>query len=202
MEEDEGTGGSGFDQGEVTALLKDWARGDEAAADRLFSLVYSELREIAKGYFRRESASQTLQPTALVHEAYFRLVDQTRVEWKNSGHFFAVASQAMRRILVDQARSRATAKRGSGREALPLEVEVIVETAVPAVDVLALDQALGRLAAVDSDLARLVDLRFFGGMTLEETAVLSGRSLATVKRDWRAARAFLHRQLGWTAPSP
>lgn len=196
------TGPDGPGEGEVTALLRDWARGGPVAAERLFELVYAELRAIARSYFRRERAGQTLQPTALVHEAFLKLVDQTRVEWKNRGHFFAVASRAMRRILVDHARARAAAKRGSGQEPLALGVEVAAETPVPAIDVLALDQALERLAAADPELARFVELRFFGGMTLEETAQLMDRSLASVKRDWRAARAFLHRELGLVAASP
>ena len=161
-----------------------------------------ELRAIAGSYFRRERAGQTLQPTALVHEAYLRLVDQTRVEWKNRGHFFAVASQAMRRALVDHARSRAAAKRGGGLEPETLGVELATPTPMPPIEVLALDQALDRLAAVDPELARVVELRFFGGLTLEETAEVAGRSLASVKRDWRAARAFLHRELGLLAERP
>ena len=189
-------------RGEVTAMLGAWRHGEREAAERLFELVYLELRAIAGSYFRRERAGQTLQPTALVHEAYLRLVDQTRVEWKNRGHFFAVASQAMRRALVDHARSRAAAKRGGGLEPETLGVEVATPTPMPPIEVLALDQALDRLAAVDPDLARVVELRFFGGLTLEETAEVASRSLASVKRDWRAARAFLHRELGLLAEGP
>ena len=155
-------------RGEVTAMLGAWRQGEREVAERLFELVYLELRAIAGSYFRRERVGQTLQPTALVHEAYLRLVDQTRVEWKNRGHFFAVASQAMRRALVDHARSRAAAKRGGGLELEPLGVEVATQTPVPPIEVLALDQALDRLAAVDPDLARVVELRFFGGLTLEK----------------------------------
>ncbi len=186
-------------RGEVTAMLAAWRHGEREAAERLFELVYLELRAIAGNYLRRERAGQTLQPTALVHEAYLRLVDQTRVEWKNRGHFFAVASQAMRRALVDHARSRAAAKRGGGVEPEALSVEMAAETPVAPIDILALDQALDRLAAADPELARVVELRFFGGLTLEETGEVAGRSLASVKRDWRAARAFLHRELGLLA---
>ncbi|MFN7943025.1 MAG: ECF-type sigma factor [Thermoanaerobaculia bacterium] len=190
------------ERGEVTALLCAWASGGPEVAERIFELVYSELRAIAANHFRRERVGQTLQPTALVHEAYLRLVDQTRVEWKNRGHFFAVASQAMRRALVDHARARAAAKRGRGLEPETLRVEVAAETPVSPIDVLALDQALDRLAAADAQLARVVELRFFGGLTLEETTEVAGRSLASVKRDWRAARAFLHRELGLLAERP
>lgn len=189
-------------RGEVTVLLEKWALGDPQAAERLFESVYRELRAIARNYFRREHAGQTLQPTALVHEAYLRLVDQTRVEWKNSGHFFAVASQAMRRVLVDHARSRDAAKRGGGQEPAALEFDVPAQAQLPPVDLLALEQALERLAALDVGLVRVVELRFFGGMTLEETAEITGRSLASVKRDWRAARAFLHSELGMLAAPP
>lgn len=189
-------------RGDVTGLLESWERGDPGAADRLFERVYGELRAIAALQFRRERPEQTLQPTALVHEAYVRLVDQTRIRWKNRGHFFAVAAQAMRRILVDHARGRAAGKRGAGVAPLSLGVDLAAETPVALLDLLALDRALDRLAAADADQARVVELRFFGGLTLEETAEADGRSLATIKRDWRTARAFLHRELGLLAGEP
>lgn len=189
-------------RGEVTDLLEAWQRGETGAADRLFEHVYGELRAIAALQFRRERPAQTLQPTALVHEAYVRLVDQTRVRWKNRGHFFAVAAQAMRRILVDHARARAAGKRGAGVAPLSLGVDLAEETPVAPLDLLALDRALDRLAAADADQARVVELRFFAGLTLEETAESDGRSLATIKRDWRTARAFLHRELGLLAGEP
>ena len=188
-------------RGEVTAMLGAWQHGEREAAERLFELVYRELRAIAGQYFRRERAGQTLQPTALVHEAYLRLVDQTRVEWKNRGHFFAVASQAMRRALVDHARSRDAAKRGGGAEPEPLGVEVPTPTPMPPIDVLALDQALDRLAAADPELARVVELRFFGGLSMEDTASALGISLRTAQSDWAFARAWLYRALtGTKAP--
>lgn len=182
-------------RGDVTTLLESWARREPGAADRLFALVYSDLRAMAQAQFRRERADQTLQPTALVHEAYLRLVDQTRVQWKSRGHFFAVAAQAMRRILVDHARGRAAEKRGAGLAPLALEIEVAAPAPVPPLDLLALDRALDRLADADPVQAQIVELRYFGGLTLEETAETVGRSLATVKRDWRTARAFLHREI-------
>lgn len=189
-------------RGEVTDLLEAWQRGETGAADRLFEHVYGELRSIAVLQFRRERPEQTLQPTALVHEAYLRLIDQTRVHWRNRGHFFAVAAQAMRRILVDHARARAAGKRGAGVAPHSLGVDLAEETPVAPIDLLALDRALDRLAAADRDQARIVELRFFGGLTLEETAEADGRSLATIKRDWRTARAFLHRELGLLAAEP
>ena len=188
--------------GEITRWLGALRAGDREALDRLVPLLYDELRGLARRLLEQERPGQTLTPTALVHEAYLRLVDQTRVEWKNRGHFFAVASQAMRRALVDHARARAAAKRGGGVEPEPLGIEVATPNPVPPIEVLALDQALDRLAAVDPELARVVELRFFGGLTLEETAEVSGRSLASIKRDWRAARAFLHRELGLLAERP
>ncbi len=190
------------ERGEVTALLAAWSTGDKAALERLMPLVYAELRAIAARHVRREPAGATLQATAVVHEAYLRLVDQRRVQWKNRGHFFAVASQAMRRILVDHARARHAAKRGGGAEPASWIVDVAQETPVAPIDVLALDQALSLLSAADSEQARIVELRFFGGLTVEEIAELLGRSEATVKRDWRTARAFLHRELGLSASSP
>lgn len=202
MSREDGTDEAVSGRGEVTALLEAWSRGEGEAPERLMALVYGELRAIAGRYFRRERSDRTLQPTGLVHEAYLKLVDQTRVEWKNRGHFFAIASQAMRRILVDHARARRAEKRGAGAAALTLGVDLAQETPVEPIDVLALDQALARLAAADAEQARIVELRYFGGLTLEETAEAVGRSLATVKRDWRTARAFLHRELGMLAPPP
>jgi RNA polymerase sigma factor (TIGR02999 family) len=173
---------------EVTGLLQAWSRGDEAARDRLFPLVYQELKRRAASYLRRERAGHTLQPTALVHEAYLRLSEQNE-GWKNRAQFFAVASQIMRRILVDDARRRHAAKRnitlGEGMLASdPREVDLI-----------ALDAALDQLAAADPRQARMVELRFFGGLTQKEVGDLLGVSLATVNREWRLAKAWLYQRI-------
>ena len=162
--------------------------------ERLVPLVYEELRSMAARYLRSENPGHTLQPTALVHEAYLKLVDQKRVRWKNRAHFYGVASQAMRRILLDHARSRDAAKRGGGRTRVA--VSDTPGGAEPReVDLIALDQALSRLSVLDVDQARIVELRYFGGLTVEETAEVVGVSMATIERDWRSARAWLHREL-------
>jgi RNA polymerase sigma factor (TIGR02999 family) len=183
-------------QGEVTRLLLAWNAGDHSALERLMPLVYDELRRLAELHFRRERAGHTLQPTAVVHEAYFRLVDQTRVTWKNRGHFFAVASQAMRRILVDHARARAADKRGGGEKRVTLQnVEAPAEP-VEELDLLALDEALTRLKALDGGQAQIAELRFFGGLSIEETAEALETSPSSVKREFRSAKAWLYRELG------
>lgn len=186
--------------GEVTQLLLEWGRGNPAALDRLVPLIYEELRSMAARYLRREDPGHTLQPTALVHEAYLKLVDQKRVRWKNRAQFYGVAAQAMRRILLDHARSRNAAKRGGGRTRVA--VSDTPGGAQPReVDLIALDQALTRLSALDEDQAKIVELRYFGGLTVDETAEVVGVSTATVERDWRSARAWLHRELaGGAAP--
>ncbi len=178
----------------MTELLLAWSAGDRAALDRLLPLVYGELRQIAARARRRESPGQTLQTTALVHEAYLRLVDQRRAQWQGRSQFFAVAAQAMRRILVDEARRRGAEKRGGGK---PLQLLDGHDAAI-AVDeeVLAVDAAVDALDQVDPDLARLVEMRFFAGFTVDETAELLGVSPATVGREWAAARAWLQRELG------
>jgi RNA polymerase sigma-70 factor, ECF subfamily len=194
-----GTGSGESEQSAVTAALVAWRRGDAAAADRLLELVYPELRKIAERQMRREREGHTLQPTALVHEAYLKLVDQSRVDWRNRAHFLGVASQAMRRLLVDHARGRARDKRGGGATLIELDSAAgDGRSAVPArsVDLLALDQALERLAALDPAQAELVELRFFGGLSVEEAAETLGISTATAGRDFRSARAFLARELG------
>jgi RNA polymerase sigma-70 factor (ECF subfamily) len=178
----------------VTALLHAWTAGDLGARDRLMSLVYPDLRKRAAAYLRRERVGHTLQPTALVHEAYLRLVDQRRVVWQNRGQFFGVAAQLMRRILVDRARARKMAKR-SGQWA-----RVTVDDAARAIppvnaDVLDLDAALARLAAFDARKCQLAELRFFGGLSLAEAGEALGISLATAERDWQAARAWLSKEL-------
>jgi len=188
--------GPGREPGEVTRLLVAWNAGDSSAVERLMPLVYAELREIAERQFRRERAGHTLQPTAVVHEAYFRLVDQTRVSWKNRGHFFAIAAQAMRRILIDHARAREAEKRGGREDRVTLDVGIASPEPADDIDLLALDQALVRLKELDEPQARIVELRFFGGLSIEETAEAMETSASSVKRDFRSARAWLFRELG------
>lgn len=183
-------------RGEVTGLLLAWNGGDASAVERLMPLVYGELRAIAERHFRRERAGHTLQPTAVVHEAYFRLVDQTRVTWKNRGHFFAVASQAMRRILVDHARARETEKRGGGGRRVTLDVGVATPEPIDDMDFIALDEALTRLKSLDGAQAQIVELRFFGGLSIDETAEALETSPSSVKREFRSAKAWLFRELG------
>ena len=182
---------------DVTQLLLDWSRGDRTALDRLMPLVYAELRALAGRSLRHERSGHTLQGTALVHEAYLKLVDQRQVRWQDRAHFFAVAAQLMRRILVDHARRHGAAKRGGGKPGLPLE-EVDVPAPPAPVDWLALDRALDRLAVIDERQARIVELRFFGGLTIEETAVVLQISPATVKNEWSLARGWLYRELQGT----
>lgn len=180
--------------GEITALLGDWSRGDQSALNQLLPLVYAELRRMAMRRLRDERAGHTLQPTALVHEVYLRLVDCRKVDWRDRAHFFGVSAQVMRRILVDHARSHNAIKRGDG---LPrVSIDAATEVAGPdGIPVLALDRALARLAEIDRDLASIVELRAFGGMTIEEAACVLKVSPATVKREWRTAKAWLTREL-------
>ena len=179
---------------DVTQLLAAMQNRDQLASDQLFSLVYNELRKLAAGYMRRERAGHTLQATALVNEAYMQLVDQTRVNWQSRAHFFGVAAQLMRRILVDYARSSHAAKRGGEAAKLSLE-EAIGLTDSNEVAFDELDEALSRLATLDPTQSRIVELRFFGGLTVEEAAEVLGTSASTVEREWRMAKAWLHRQL-------
>ena len=180
----------------VTQVLAEWSRGEEAALDRLAPLIYPELRRIAGRQLRRERSDHTLQPTALVHEVFLQLVDQRHATWENRAQFFAVAAQLMRRILVDHARSRHALKRGGAITKVALDVRAVDVSADPiAAEVLAVDQALERLAEQDPDQARIVELRFFGGLSVEETAKVMERSARTVKREWRVAKAWLFREL-------
>lgn len=180
--------------GEVTHLLQELTHGGRDAMDRLFPLVYGELRGIAHGRLRNEPAGHTMDTGALVHEAYLKLVDQERVNWQNRAHFFAVAARAMRRILLDYAVARQAQKRGGDRRQVPLDEGVLaVEERTD--ELLALDEALQRLERVDERQGQVVECRFFGGMTIEETAEALGIAPATVKRDWTAARAWLNREL-------
>ena len=180
---------------DVTALLTEWGRGNTNALNELLPLVYAELRRVAIRQLRGERGGLTLQPTALVHELYLRLVDQRNVDWRDRAHFFGVAAQVMRRILVDHARRHRASKRGDG---LPtVSIDDAREAAAPdGIPVLALDHALDRLAAFDEGLARVVELRAFGGLTIEEAACVLKVSPTTAKREWRTARAWLTRELG------
>jgi RNA polymerase sigma factor (TIGR02999 family) len=179
----------------VSQLLVEWGRGDQEALELLMPLVYTELRRLASRNLRRERPDHTLQTTALVHEAYMRLVDQRRVEWQDRAHFFAIAARVMRQVLVDHARRRNADKRGGAEDALPLDEALAVGAEELPVDLVALDEALGRLEALSARQARVVELRYFGGLSVEETAEVLGVSPATVKNDWAASRAWLRRQL-------
>jgi len=179
---------------EVTRILEAAQQGDPTAADQLLPLVYDELRRQAARYLRRERAGHTLQTTALIHEAYIRLVDQKRVQWQNRAHFFGIAAQLMRRILVDHARSRHRVKRGGSDVRVSL-AEASLTVKARDLDVLAIDEALDRLAQVDERQAKVVELRFFSGLSVEETAEVLQISPATVKREWSMAKAWLHREI-------
>ena len=178
----------------VTQLLAGLQDGDPSVAARLLPLVYDDFRALALRHLARERAGHTLQPTALVHEAYLKLVDQTRVNWQGRTHFFAVGAQAMRRILVEHARSRRREKRGGDRQRVELD-EGAALAPERGVDLLDLDEALKRLEALDERQARVVELRFFGGLNMEEVAQALGVSKRTAEGDWRMARAWLHREL-------
>jgi RNA polymerase sigma factor (TIGR02999 family) len=184
------------DASEVTGLLIAWGKGEPQAAERLLPAIYDELHRQAARAMRRENVGHTLQATALVHEAYMRLVDQDRVEWRNRAHFFGIAAQLMRRILVDHARGRLADKRGGGAHHVTLSDVNAAADRGDDLDVLALHEALERLAALDAQQARVVELRYFGGMNIEETAEALDISPATVKREWAMARAWLRRELG------
>lgn len=179
---------------DVTGLLDDWTRGDARALDRLLPLVYDELRRVAARQLRRERADHTLQPTALVHEAYVKLIDQRQVDWRNRAHFYGVASQVMRRLLVDHARRHTANKRGHGLERVSID-EALEVPAPSQIPILVLDEVIARLEKIDRRLAQLVEVRAFGGCTLEEAAEVLKVSESTAKRDWRTAKAWLMREL-------
>ena len=181
---------------QVTQLLRNWSQGDPAALDQLLPLVYRDLHRQAERFMRAQAPGHTLQATGLVHEAYLRLVGQEGVEWQSRAHFFGVAGKAMRSILVDHARARGAAKRGGGGRQLTLGAADAAAEPAPEVDVLALDEALSRLAELDPEKTRLVELRYFAGLSIEETADVLGVSPATVKRQWQVARLWLKRELG------
>jgi RNA polymerase sigma factor (TIGR02999 family) len=181
--------------GEITQLLADWSEGDEVAFQRLLPLVYDELHRLANAYMRRERQDHTLQTTALIHEAYLRLLGQQNVRWQTRAHFFAVAARAMRNILVDHARGRGRAKRGDGAPVLPLG-DVAPMSVERADELVAVNTALDGLTAIDPRKGRVFELRYFGGMSIDEAAEALKVSPATVTRDWRMARAWLRRELG------
>ena len=180
--------------GEITALLKRVSAGDKKASDVLITVVYQELRRMARRFMGREQDGHTLQPTALVHEVYLKLVNQNDVDWQNRGHFFAIASQQMRRILVDHARGKNADRRGGQAVQVSLD-EARVASAPPNLDVLLLDQALGELESMEPRAAKVVELRYFGGYTDKEVVEALGVSLATVRRDWEFARCWLFDRL-------
>jgi RNA polymerase sigma factor (TIGR02999 family) len=179
---------------EVTRLLRDWGSGNQEALEKLVPLIYNELRHLAHNCLYRERPSHTLQTTALVHEAYLKLIDQRDARWQNRAHFFAIAAQAMRRILVDSARRRTAVKRGGPAENLPLD-EAANVSLEPDPILLPLDEALNKLAEIDPQQSRIVELRFFGGLTIEETAEVMSLSSDTIKREWAMARAWLRQTL-------
>jgi RNA polymerase sigma factor (TIGR02999 family) len=184
---------------EVTQLLVAWGNGDQAALEQLTPLIYSELHQMAHRHLGRERRGHTLQTTALVHEAYLRLIDQNEVRWQNRAHFFAIAAQMMRRILVDYARARNVAKRGGGARQVSLD-EALEVSDERAADVIALDEALAALAELDPRKSRIIELRFFGGLSIEETAEVLGVSPGTVMRDWTFAKAWLQREINREGP--
>jgi len=179
---------------DITQLLAHWRAGDEAALGQLMPVVYQELRRIADSYLRRERSDHTLQPTALIHEAYLRLIDQSLPQWQNRAHFYGVAAQLMRQILVEHARAQLTQKRGGGAHKVELD-EALNYAPDKAAELLALDDALTTLAAFDERKSRLIELRYFGGLTVEETALVLDVSTATVTREQRLAQAWLRQEL-------
>lgn len=182
---------------DITRLLKQWSGGSQEALDQLIPLVHDELRSIAARHLAREWRADRLQTTAVVNEAYLKLIDQREADWQNRGHFFAIASKLMRRILVDHARHALRDKRGAGVVHLTLDnaASVSADSPVDRVELLMLDTALRRLETLDATQAKVVELRFFGGLTVEETATALGTSEATVKREWAIAKSWLHREL-------
>lgn len=179
---------------EITQLLRAWSEGDKSALDQLLPLIYGELRRLAGRYMRRENPGHTLQSSDLINEAWLRLADQRQVQWQNRAHFFGIAAQLMRRILIDHARRHHYQKRGGGAIQVSLD-ETAAVTAARAAELLAVDEALERLTAMDARKGRIIELRFFGGLNLDETAEVMGLSSPTIQREWRAAKAWLHRLL-------
>jgi RNA polymerase sigma factor (TIGR02999 family) len=180
---------------EITAMLREWSDGKQEALDKLLPLVYEELHRQASRFLRKERPGHTLQTTALIHEAYLKLIDQRDVQWESRTHFFAIAAQAMRRILVDYARTKHREKRGGDDLKLPLEEALTIAAEEKSVDLIALDEALNKLAERDEQQARVIELRYFSGLSLEETAAALHVSRATAARDWSMAKAWLFREL-------
>jgi RNA polymerase sigma factor (TIGR02999 family) len=180
---------------DVTQMLKQWGAGNQDVLEDLMPLVYEELRRMAARSLRKEREGHTLQTTALIHEAYLKLIDQRDAKWQNRSHFFAIAAQAMRRILVDYARERHREKRGGSAENLPIEEAAFVASNEKSIDLVALDEALTRLAKFDERQARVVELRYFSGLDIDETAEVLGISNATVRRDWNIAKAWLRQEI-------
>lgn len=179
----------------ITRMLQEWSDGNHEALEELMPLVYDELHKQARRYLHRERPNHTLQTTALIHEAYLKLIDQRDVNWKNRTHFFAVAANIMRRILVDHARTKHREKRGGSKEDLPLDEALLVVSDEKTIDLIALDEALNRLAKIDEQQCQIVELRYFSGMSLEETAAALKVSRTTVANDWALAKAWLYREL-------
>jgi len=180
---------------EITAMLKAWSKGENAPADEVFPLLYAELRKQAHSFLRRERPGHTLQTSALINETYIKLREQRNINWESRAHFFAISATLMRRILVDYAKTRQRAKRGAGALHVPVEQVVIAAQGSDGIDLEALDDALTRLAEFDPEQARIVELRYFSGFTIEETASVLKLSDSTVKREWRAAKAWLAHEL-------
>lgn len=185
----------------VTALLEQWSHGDRGALEALLPVVYDELRRLAASYLRREAPANTLQPTALVHEVYLHLMDQRRIEFHNRSHFFGAAAQIIRRLLEERAREKHSAKRGGDVERVALEDALSIGVP-PDVDMIALDGALSDLGGFDPQKARVVELRYFAGLSIPETAEVLGLSPTTIKREWSIARAWLYERLSGPAPAP
>ena len=181
--------------GEVTRLLQDWSVGNREALDKLLPLVYNELRRLAHSYLTHERPDHTLQTTALVHEAYVKLIDQRSVNWQNRAQFFAISAQAMRRILLDNARRHTAAKRGSGGQKISLDEVATISGETADESLIALDIALQKLETIDAEQSKIVELRYFGGLTIEETAEVLKTSPSSVQREWRIARAWLYRAI-------
>src|SRR5215207_9546010 len=180
---------------EITQMLLELTDGNEEVVNQILPHIYDELRRLASSYLRRERSNHTLQPTALVHEAYMKLIDQKQVQWQNRAHFFGIAAQVMRRILMDHARKHSAGKRGGEAEKLPLEEEILIVSHDKSADLIALDDALESLAKFDEQKARIVELRYFGGLSIEETAEVIGVSVPTINRQWRMAKAWLYSQI-------